>query len=207
MKNGTAKLAIFRQNNIYLIEFPYICGMKVSTYLRNRALNHAFEQFLAEKTAAKLPNLQRINSVLIILDENDKSIIKNIESSVKGLFGAGRCGFIILCNQMSDTILQSDLYNEITPKDFGFMSVLKPEKHEYLKKLPYSSMIINMAGKNAEISDYLCTLPKSDFRICFQKSGNLNIYDLVIENPRGTDPVSNIHVLHNYLKALAGPQP
>ena len=207
MKNGTAKLAIFRQNNIYLIEFPYICGMKVSTYLRNRALNHAFEQFLAEKTAAKLPNLQRINSVLIILGENDKSIIKNIESSVKGLFGAGRCGFIILCNQMSDTILQSDLYNEITPKDFGFMSVLKPEKHEYLKKLPYSSMIINMAGKNAEISDYLCTLPKSDFRICFQKSGNLNIYDLVIENPRGTDPVSNIHVLHNYLKALAGPQP
>ena len=181
--------------------------MKVSTYLRNRALNHAFEQFLAEKTAAKLPNLQRINSVLIILGENDKSIIKNIESSVKGLFGAGRCGFIILCNQMSDTILQSDLYNEITPKDFGFMSVLKPEKHEYLKKLPYSSMIINMAGKNAEISDYLCTLPKSDFRICFQKSGNLNIYDLVIENPRGTDPVSNIHVLHNYLKALAGPQP
>jgi hypothetical protein len=29
---------------------------------------------------------------------------------------------------------------------------------------------------------------------------------LLIENPRATDPVSNIHVLHNYLKALAGPQ-
>ena len=104
--------------------------MKISSYLRNRALQRAFEQFLAEKTTAKMPNLQRINSVLIILDENDKSIHKNIESSVKALFGVGRCGFIILCNQMSDTILQSDLYNEITPKDFGFMSVLKPEKHE-----------------------------------------------------------------------------
>ena len=190
----------------HFMEFPYICGMKISSYLRNRALKHAFEQFLAEKTPAKMPNLQRINSVLVILDENDKSIHKSIESSVKALFGAARCGFIILCNQMSDTILQSDLYNEITPKDFGFMSVLKPEKHEYLRKLPYSSMIINMAGKNTEISDYLCTLPKSDFRICFQKTSNISIYDLVIENPRGTDPVSNIHVLHNYLKALVGQQ-
>ena len=180
--------------------------MKISSYLRNRALKHAFEQFLAEKATAKMPNLQRLNSVLIILDEQDKSIHKNIESSVKALFGAGRCGFIILCSQMSDTILQSDLYNEITPKDFGFMSVLKPDKHEYLRKLPYSSMIINMANKSAEISDYLCTLPKSDFRICFHETNHRNIYDLFIENPRATDPVSNIHVLHNYLKALAGTQ-
>lgn len=154
-----------------------------------------------------MPNLQRINSILIILDENDKSIVKNIESSAKSLFGTNRCGFVILCNQMSDTILQSDLFNEITPKDFGFMSVLKPDKHEYIKKLPFSNMIINMAGKNADISDYLCTLPKSDFRICFHQSKHQQIYDLIIENPRATDPVSNIHVLHNYLKALAGPQP
>ena len=180
--------------------------MKISSYLRNRAFKRSFEQFLAEKTVAKMPNLQRINSVLIILDEQDKSIHKNIESSVKALFGVGRCGFIILCNQMSDTILQSDLYTEITPKDFGFMSVLKQEKHEYIKKWPFSNMIINMAAKDTDISDYICTLPKSDFRISFQQSEYIKIYDLVIENPRGTDPVSNIHVLHNYLKVLAGPQ-
>ena len=180
--------------------------MNFSSYLRNRALKRALEQFLAEKPATKLPNLQRINSILIILDEGDKSIVKNIESSVKSLFGANRCGFVILCNQMSDTILQSDLYTEITPKDFGFMSVLKPDKHEFLKKLPFSAILINMAGKNAEISDYLCTLPKADFRICFHQSKNQGIYDLIIENPRATDPVSNIHVLHNYLKALMGAQ-
>ena len=180
--------------------------MKISSYLRNRALKRAFEQFLAEKTAPKMPNLQRINSVLVILDEHDKSIHKNIESSVKALFGVGRCGFIILCNQMSDTILQSDLYTEITPKDFGFMSVLKPDKHEYIKKWPFCNMIVNMAGKDTDISDYNCTLPKADFRISFQQSEYMKIYDLVIDNPRATDPVSNIHVLHNYLRALAGPQ-
>ena len=180
--------------------------MNFSSYLRNRALRRSLEQYLAEKQTAKLPNLQRINSMLIILDESDKSIVKNIESSAKSLFGVSRCGFIILCNQMSDTILQSDLYTEITPKDFGFMSVLKPDQHEFIKKLPFSAMLINMAAKNAEISDYLCTLPKSDFRICFHESKNQKIYDLLIENPRATDPVSNIHVLHNYLKALSGTQ-
>ena len=188
------------------MEFAYICGMNFSSYLRNRALRRALEQFLAEKPTAKMPNLQRVTSILIILDEGDKSIVKNIESSAKSLFGASRCGFVILCNQMSETILQSDLYTEITPKDFGFMSVLKPDKHEFIKKLPFSTMLINMAAKNAEISDYLCTLPKSDFRISFQQSKNVAIYDLVIENPRNTDPVSNIHVLHNYLKALMGTQ-
>ena len=172
----------------------------------NRALRRALDQFSEEKVMVKLPNAQKINSMLIILDESDKGIVKSIESSAKALFNTGRCGFIILCNQMSDTILQSDLYTEITPKDFGFMSVLKPEKHEYIKKWPFSNMIINMAGKDTDISDYLCILPKADFRISFQESEYMKIYDLVIENPRATDPVSNIHVLHNYLKALAGIQ-
>lgn len=180
--------------------------MNLFNQLRNRSLNRALDQYLTERQAVKLPNLQRIHSVLIILDEQDKSIVKSIENSVKGLFETNRCGFIILCNQMSDNILQSDLYNEITPKDFGFMNVLKPEKHEYLRKLPSSNMIVNMATKDPDISDYLCTLPKSDFRVCFSRSNHLKIYNLVIENPRATDPVSNIHVLHNYLKALVGTQ-
>ena len=207
MLDFKCKISVFfNKKTCYLIDFPYICGMNFSSYLRNRALKRALEQFLAEKPTAKMPNLQRLNSMLIILDESDKSIVKNIESSAKSLFGVGRCGFIILCNQMSDTILQSDLYTEITPKDFGFMSVLKPDQHEFIKKLPFSALLINMAAKNAEISDYLCTLPKSDFRICFHESNNQQIYDLLIANPRATDPVSNIHVLHNYLKALSGSQ-
>ena len=107
---------------------------------------------------------------------------------------------------MSDNILQSDLYNEITPKDFGFMNVLRPEKHEYIRKLPFSNMIVNMAMKHPDISDYICTLPKSDFRVCFQQGEHIQIYDLVIENSKEADPVSNIHVLRNYLEALYGPQ-
>lgn len=186
------------------MQINYLCGMNLLSKLRIRSLQRALQQYLAEKQDAKLPNIQRVNSILIILDEGDKSIVKSIENSAKALFGTPKCGFVILCNQMSDTILQSDLYTEITPKDFGFMSVLKPEKHEFLRKLSSSNMIVNMAAKDPDLSDYLCTLPKSDFRVCFHKSNNSKIYDLLIENPRATDPVSNIHVLHNYLKALTG---
>ena len=178
--------------------------MNFFTYIRNRALNRALEQYLAERTPTKLPNSQRINSILVILEEGHKSMVKNIESSTKSLFGSSRCGFVILSNQMSDTILQSDMYNEITPKDFGFMNVLKPDKYEYIRKLPFSNMIINMASKHPDISDYICTLPKADFRVSFHPSDHIQIYDLVIENSPNADPVSNIHVLHNYLDALLG---
>ncbi len=179
--------------------------MELFNKIRNRALNRALEQFIADKPPIKLPNLQRINSILIILEDNEKGMIRGIESSVKSLFGTSRCGFVILSSEMSENMLQSDLYNEITPKDFGFMSVLKPERHEYVRKLPTTNMIINMARRNSEVSDYICTLPRTDFRISFHKSEHIAIYDLVIETPaENADPVYNIHVLHDYLVALIG---
>lgn len=178
--------------------------MNLINKIRYRALHKALEHFTEIKDPVKLPNMLKVNSIIIILEERDKTVLKNIESTVKSLFSANRCGFIILCDQMSDDMLQSDLYNEITPKDFGFMSVLKPEKYEYLRKLPSSNMIVNMATNLTDISDYLCILPKSDFRISFRQSEHIKIYDLVIENSKNADPVSNMHVLHNYLMALAG---
>lgn len=178
--------------------------MNLINKIRYRALHKALKQFQETKGPAKLPSMQRISSVILILDEIDKDALRNIESTVKSLFSTSRCGFIVLCEQMSNEILQSDLYNEVTPKDFGFMSVLKPEKHDYLKKLPSSTMIINLTTKLTDLSDYLCTLPKSDFRITFNKNGHTGIYDLVIENSQNADPLSNIHVLCNYLKALTG---
>ena len=178
--------------------------MKLIDKIKNKALRKALDQFIEDKEPIKMPNVKKINSAIIILDEHDKENVRSIESSMKSLFGTGRCGFVILCNQMSDTILQSDLYTEVTPKDFGFMSVLKPEKHQEIHKLPLCNVIINMASKHPDVSDYICILPKTDFRISFFRSEYLGIYDLVIENSKGADSVSNIHVLHNYLEALAG---
>ena len=178
--------------------------MKLIDRIKNRALRKALDHFIEEKEPIKMPNVKKINSAIIILEEYDKENVKGIESSMKALFGTARCGFVILCNQMSDTILQSDLYTEVTPKNFGFMSVLKPEKYQEIRKLPLCNVIINMASKHPDVSDYICTLPKTDFRISFFRSEYLKIYDLIIENHKGADSVSNIHVLHNYLEALVG---
>ena len=178
--------------------------MNLINKIRYRALHKSLERFSEIKGLVKLPNMLKVSSVLIILEERDKTVLKNIESTVKSLFGANRCGFIVLCDQISDNMLQSDLYTEITPKDFGFMSVLKAEKHDYLKNLPSANMIVNMATNLTDISDYLCILPKSDFRVSFRQSEHIKIYDLVIENTKNASLVSNIQVLHNYLTALAG---
>lgn len=177
---------------------------KTINKIRYNALHRDLQRFAEAKDATKMPNPQKIGSVTIILEETDKAVLKNIESSSKSLFGSSRCGFLILSEQMSDDMLQSDLYTEVTPKDFGFMSVLKPEKHEEVRKLPFSNMIINMATKRLDMSDYLCTLPRADFRVSFRRSEHLDIYDLVIENGKNADLASNIHVLHNYLVALIG---
>mgnify|MGYP004449451235 FL=1 len=177
---------------------------KIINKIRYKALHRALDRFLETKEPIKMPNLQRVNSITIILEEKDKAVLKNIESAAKSLFKTGRCGFLILSDQMAENMLQSDLYTEVTPKDFGFMSVLKPEKYNEVHKLPFSNMIINMATKRLDMSDYLCTLPKADFRISFRQSEHIKIYDLVIENGKNADLVSNIHVLYNYLVALIG---
>ena len=93
--------------------------MNLINKIRYRALHKALEHFTEIKDPVKLPNMLKVSSIIIILEERDKTVLKNIENTVKGLFGANRCGFIILCDQMSDDMLQSDLYNEITPKDLG----------------------------------------------------------------------------------------
>lgn len=172
--------------------------------IRNRKIRRALEQFVSEKPVAKFPDIQKLSSCTIILDENDKGIIKNIESRVKTLFCISCCRFVILCNQFSEDILQSDLYCEITPKDFGFMDVLKPEKHEFVRKLPSTYLLVNMAVKHPDISDYLSTLPRADFRVCFNSSCNIKVYDLVIENSEDADLISNVEVLYKYLTALSG---
>lgn len=90
--------------------------MKIIDKIRYRALHKALERFTEIKDPVKLPNMLKVNSVIIILEERDKTTLKNIENTVKSLFGSSRCGFIVLCEQMSDNMLQSDLYTEITPK-------------------------------------------------------------------------------------------
>lgn len=172
--------------------------------LRYRILNRSIKQFIAEKNGCRMPDFQRLSSVIIILEDMDKQTVRNIEECVKNAFGVSRARFVIITEKASNDVLLSDQYCEVTTKDFGFMKVLKTEKQEEIRKLPMTHLLINMARKHISISDYLATLPHANFRVSFTKSDHAGIYDLIIANEKDNNPISDIKVLHNYLQALSG---
>ena len=147
--------------------------------LRYKLLNRTVSQFIAEKNGCKLPDFERLSSVIIILEDLDKQTVRTIEDCVRNAFGISRIRLIIISEKASEDILLSDQYCEVTTKDFGYMKVLKAEKQEEIRKLP-------------------------SFRVSFTKSDYSGIYDLIIDNGKNSSPTSDIKVLHDYLLALSG---
>lgn len=172
--------------------------------IRYKLLIRSIEQFIAEKNGSKMPDLDRLSSIILIIEDLDKQDVRAIEDHVKTVFGITRTRFIIISEKASNDMLLSDQYCEVTTQDFGFMKVLTSEKQEEISKLPMTHLLVNMAKKHIDISDYLATLPHVSFRVSFNKSDHTGIYDLIIENDKDPDPAGNIQVLYNYLAALTG---
>lgn len=172
--------------------------------LRYRILNRSINQFIAEKNGCRMPDLEKLSSVIVILEDVDKEMVRPIEERIKTRFGITRARFIIITEKASNNVLLSDEYCEVTTKDFGFMKVLKAEKQEEVRKLPMTHLIVNMAKNHIDISDYLATLPHASFRVSMTKSDHYGIYDLIIDSGSESNPVRDIDALYNYLKALTG---
>ena len=172
--------------------------------IRYKILNRAIDQFIADKKGCRLPDFERLNSVILIIEDLDKQNVRAIEERIKNVFGITRTRFIIISEKVSNDMLLSDQYCEVTTKDFGYMKVLTAEKQEEIRKLPMTHLLINMAKKHIDIGDYLATLPNSSFRVSFQKSDHFGIYDLIIENGKDSNPVNDVKVLYDYLQALTG---
>lgn len=172
--------------------------------LKYRILNRDIDQFIANKKGCRMPDFERLNSVIIIIEDLDKQTVRAIEERIKTIFGITRSRFIIISEKASDDMLRSDQYCEVTTQDFGFMKVLTTEKQEEIRKLPMTHLLINMAKKHSDISDYMATLPNATFRVSFQKSNHFGIYDLIIDSGKESDPTKDIKVLYDYLQALTG---
>lgn len=191
--------------NRYLCRFIYgTPKLTMFDKLRYKLLIRSIDQFIAEKNGCKMPDMDRLSSIIIILEDLDKQNVRAIEDCVKSIFGITRTRFIIISEKASEDMLLSDQYCEVTTQDFGFMKVLTSEKQEEISKLPKTNLLVNMAKKHIDISDYLATLPNVSFRISFNKSDHSGIYDLIIDNEKNPEPDQNIQVLYNYLQALTG---
>lgn len=178
--------------------------MSLIDKLRYRILNRAIKQFVAEKNGCRMPDLEKLSSAIIILDDIDKQTVRILEDRIKALFGIGRSRFIIITEKASNDVLLSDQYCEVTTQDFGFMKVLTTEKQEEISKLPKTNLLVNMAKKHIDISDYLATLPNVSFRISFNTSEHSGIYDLILDSGKDSTIDNNIKVLYEYLQALTG---
>ena len=178
--------------------------MSLFDQLRYRILNRAIKQFAAEKNGCRMPDLEKLSSVIVILDDLDKEKVRVIEDRIKTLFGISRSRFIIITEKASNNVLLSDQYCEVTTKDFGFMKVLKAEKQEEIRKLPMTNLLVNMSKKHVDIADYMAILPHASFRISFTKNDHYPIYDLIIDSGENTEPINDVQALYVYLKALNG---
>lgn len=172
--------------------------------LRYRILSRCINQFITEKNGCKMPDFERLSSIIVILEDLDKESVRAIEERFKTVFGVNRIRLVIITENASKDMLLSDQYCEVTTKDFGFMKVLKAEKQEEIRKLPMTHLLVNMAKKHIDISDFLATLPNSSFRVSFTKSRHSGIYDLIICNDNNSDPFKDIEALYQYLQALTG---
>lgn len=178
--------------------------MSILDKLRYRILNRSIKQFIAEKSGCRMPDLEKLTSIIVILDDLDKQAVHNIEDRIKALFGIGRSRFIIITEKASNDVLLSDQYCEVTTKDFGFTKVLKAEKQEEIRKLPMTGLLVNMSKKHTEIGDYMAILPHASCRISLTKNDHYPLYDLIIDSGDNTDPIKDIEALNNYLRALTG---
>lgn len=172
--------------------------------LRYRIMNRSIDQFAAHKANCKLPDLDRLTSMIVIIEDLEKEEIRIIEDRIKSLFGISKTRFIIISEKASNDMLLSDQYCEVTTQDFGFMKVLKPEKQEEVRKLPMTHLLVNLAKTHTSIADYLATLPHANFRVSFAKSEHHQLYDLMIDSGNNSNPVNDMQALHDYLKALNG---
>jgi hypothetical protein len=172
--------------------------------LRNNILNRSINQFIAGKNGSKMPDLEKLTSAIVILEDLDKQTVRTIEDRFKAVFGTSRIRIIIITENTSDDVLLSDQYCEVTTKDFGVIKVLKSEKQEEIRKLPMTQLLVNMAKSHLDISDYLATLPHANFRVSFTKGEHFQLYDLIIDSGDNSNTIRDIEALYNYLKVLSG---
>lgn len=178
--------------------------MGLIDFVHSRIMRREFDRFVTKRKPTVMPRLDRPIALTFILEDITKQTISDIKNIARDVFGQVHCRFVIITEEMSDSILQSDSYCEITSKDFNFLHLIKSKAKDDLDKVAASHILINMARKSPELSDYLSIMIKAQFRCCFQSGSNDRLYDLFINTPQNSSPVTNTKILHDYLEAISG---
>ena len=158
---------------------------------------------LQNKRLMQFPDINKFPVVSILVDENQKKNIKEMESFLKSSFNPKRLRFIVLSDVLPDNILQSDFMVFVSKDDFNKLGVLKKEKEDELRAFS-DDIFINLSDNNEELlNDYIISYVNSSFKVGHSKL-NMKMHDLVIDYALEKNDVERLKILYKYLLMLSG---
>ena len=158
---------------------------------------------LQNKRLMQFPDINKYPIISVLVDENQKKCIKEMESFLKSSFNPKRVRFIVLSNVIPENVLQSDFMVFVQKDDFNKLGVLKKEKEEMLKTFS-DDIFVNLSDNNEDLlNDYIISCVKSSFKV--GHSGvNMGMHDLVIDYGIEKNDVERLKILYKYILMLSG---
>lgn len=158
---------------------------------------------LQNKRLMQFPDINKYPIISVLVDENQKKCIKEMESFLKSSFNPKRVRFIVLSNVIPENVLQSDFMVFVQKDDFNKLGVLKKEKEEVLKTFS-DDIFVNLSDNNEDLlNDYIISCVKSSFKV--GHSGvNMGMHDLVIDYGIEKNDVERLKILYKYILMLSG---
>ena len=158
---------------------------------------------LQNKRLMQFPDINKYPIISVLVDENQKKCIKEMESFLKSSFNPKRVRFIVLSNVIPENVLQSDFMVFVQKDDFNKLGVLKKEKEEVLKTFS-DDIFVNLSDNNEDLlNDYMISCVKSSFKV--GHSGvNIGMHDLVIDYGIEKNDVERLKILYKYILMLSG---
>jgi hypothetical protein len=151
----------------------------------------------------QFPDINKYPIISILVDENQKKNIKEMESFLKTSFNPKRLRFIVLSDVVPENVLQSDFMLFVQKEDFNKLGLLKKEKEEVLRTF-IDDIFINLSDNNEDmLNDYIASYIRSSFKIGHSKV-NMTMHDLVIDYGIEKNDVERLKILYKYILMLSG---
>lgn len=158
---------------------------------------------MQQKRMLQFPDLEKYPTLTILIDDNQKKIVKEMDSFIKESFKPKRVCFVVMTDSSQTDSLQSDVMLFVDKNDFNKLGVLKKEKELSLKSR-HDDVFINLSDNNENLlNDYLVSCMNSMFKIGHSNS-NMKLHDLVIDYGIEKNNVERLKILYKYLMMLSG---
>lgn len=168
-------------------------------FFRNRKVTKNLQQ----KRLLQFPDLKKYPTLTILIDDNQKKNVKEMDSFIKDYIKPKRVRFVVMTDLLHEDCLQSDTLFLINKDDFNKLGILKKEKELSLKSI-HDDIFINLSDKNDNLlNDYLVSCMNSMFKIGHSNS-NMKLHDMAIDYGIEKNNVERLKILYKYLMMLSG---